>query len=94
MNDIEPHAARGRTTAVMALLVAGMAAAPGVQAQAYPAKAVRLVVAFPAGGGIDTVTRLLGPRLTEALGQQMVIENRVGASGNIGTGSNISRRKP
>ena len=85
MNDIELSAARGRITAVMALLVAGMAAAPGVQAQAYPAKAIRLVVAFPPGGGIDTVTRLLGPRLTEALGQQMVVENRVGASGNIGT---------
>jgi tripartite-type tricarboxylate transporter receptor subunit TctC len=93
MNDLELRAASGRTTAVMALLVAGMAAASGVQAQApsasagqaYPAKAVRLVVAFPPGGGIDTVTRLLGPRLTEALGQQMVIENRVGASGNIGT---------
>jgi tripartite-type tricarboxylate transporter receptor subunit TctC len=56
-----------------------------VHAQAYPNRPVRLVVAFPPGGGIDTVTRLLGPRLTEALGQQMVIENRVGASGNIGT---------
>jgi len=56
-----------------------------VCAQNYPAKPVRLVVAFPAGGGIDTVTRLLGPKLADALGQQMVIDNRVGASGNIGT---------
>ncbi|HKU71419.1 MAG TPA: tripartite tricarboxylate transporter substrate binding protein [Burkholderiales bacterium] len=60
-------------------------AATGAQAQAYPAKPVRLVVAFPAGGGIDTITRLLSPKLTEVLGQQMVVENRVGASGNIGT---------
>jgi tripartite-type tricarboxylate transporter receptor subunit TctC len=54
-------------------------------AQAYPTRPVRLVVAFPAGGGIDTVTRLLAPKLSDALGQQMVIDNRVGASGNIGT---------
>jgi len=46
-----------------------------VCAQNYPAKPVRLVVAFPAGGGIDTVTRLLGPKLADALGQQMVIDN-------------------
>ena len=63
------------------ILAAGVAA----HAQTYPAKPVRLVVAFPAGGGIDTVTRLLAPKLGEALGQQMVVENRVGASGNIGT---------
>jgi tripartite-type tricarboxylate transporter receptor subunit TctC len=60
--------------------------APGLAAsQAYPAKSVRLIVAFPAGGGIDTVTRLLAPKLSDALGQQMVVDNRVGASGNIGT---------
>jgi tripartite-type tricarboxylate transporter receptor subunit TctC len=72
-------------TAALALLIGGFAAASGARAQAYPVKPVHLIVAFPAGGGIDTVTRLLGPKLTEALGQQMIIENRVGASGNIGT---------
>lgn len=73
------------SAAALALLACGLAAASGSWAQAYPAKPVRLVVAFPAGGGIDTVTRLLAPKLTEALGQPMVIENRAGASGNIGT---------
>jgi tripartite-type tricarboxylate transporter receptor subunit TctC len=71
-----------------ALLLAALAAlliTAGAQAQTYPVKPVRLVVAFPAGGGIDTITRLLSPKLTEVLGQQMVVENRVGASGNIGT---------
>jgi len=68
----------------LALLIAGAAAAPNTWAQAYPAKPLRLIVAFPAGGGIDTVTRVLAPKFTEALGQQMIIENRVGASGNIG----------
>jgi tripartite-type tricarboxylate transporter receptor subunit TctC len=54
-------------------------------AQTYPAKPVRFVVPFPAGGGIDTVARLLSPRLSEAVGQPIVIDNRVGASGTIGT---------
>lgn len=71
--------------AIALLSIAGMGAAADVSAQSYPARPVRLVVAFPAGGGIDSVTRLLAPKLTEALGQQMVIDNRVGASGNIGT---------
>lgn len=73
------------SAAALAFLAGGFAVASGAWAQAYPVKPVRLVVAFPAGGGIDTVTRLLAPKLAEALGQPMVIENRVGASGNIGT---------
>lgn len=73
------------SAAALALLAGGLAAAPAAQAQSYPAKPVRLVVAFPAGGGIDTITRLLAPKLAEALGQQMIVDNRVGASGNIGT---------
>jgi tripartite-type tricarboxylate transporter receptor subunit TctC len=74
-----------RVLAAFALAAGGMATGVTVWAQAYPAKPVRLVVAFPAGGGIDSVTRLLGPKLSDALGQQMVIDNRAGASGNIGT---------
>ena len=76
-------ARRAAALATLAVLAAAITA-PGAGAQAYPVKPVRLIVAFPAGGGIDTVTRVLAPRLTEALGQQMVVENRVGASGNIG----------
>jgi tripartite-type tricarboxylate transporter receptor subunit TctC len=74
-----------RVLAAFAFAAGGMATGITVWAQAYPAKPVRLVVAFPAGGGIDSVTRLLGPKLSDALGQQMVIDNRAGASGNIGT---------
>src|SRR5471032_1504483 len=44
-----------------------------------------MVVPFPAGGGIDTVARMLAPKLTEALGQPVVIDNRIGASGTVGT---------
>jgi tripartite-type tricarboxylate transporter receptor subunit TctC len=56
-----------------------------VQAQNYPARPVRLIVPFPPGGSVDVVARALTPRLSEHLGQQVVIENRSGASGSIGT---------
>jgi tripartite-type tricarboxylate transporter receptor subunit TctC len=56
-----------------------------VQAQAYPERPVRLVVPFPPGGSVDVVARALTPKLSERMGQQVVIENRSGASGIIGT---------
>src|SRR5688572_17925168 len=54
-------------------------------AQAFPTKPVRVIVAFPPGGGTDIVARLIAPRLTELWGQSVVVENRAGASGTIGT---------
>ncbi|HWP88755.1 MAG TPA: tripartite tricarboxylate transporter substrate-binding protein, partial [Burkholderiales bacterium] len=53
-------------------------------AQTYPARPIRAIVPYAAGGGVDAVARLIAPRLGERLGQQVVIDNRPGATGNIG----------
>lgn len=62
----------------------GADAASG-DAAAYPARAVHVVVSFPAGTAVDGLARLLGAKLGDALGQPVVVENRPGAAGNIGT---------
>jgi tripartite-type tricarboxylate transporter receptor subunit TctC len=54
-------------------------------AQNYPVKPVRVVVSFPPGSGADIVARTVTPRLTEAYGQQFIVDNRAGASGNLGS---------
>jgi hypothetical protein len=70
-------------------LAAGAAALPAMlrvaPAQAYPSRPVRLVVTTPAGGSPDIIARLIGQWLSERLGQPIVVDNRSGASGNIGT---------
>jgi tripartite-type tricarboxylate transporter receptor subunit TctC len=56
-----------------------------VQAQPFPSKPVRVVIPFPPGGGVDIVARLIGPKLSDIYGQQVVVDNRAGAAGVIGT---------
>ena len=60
-----------------------LAAASGASAQTYPAKPVKLLVGFPAGGGLDVLARIIGQRVSEQWGQQIIVENKPGAGSNI-----------
>ena len=75
------------------LLAALLAGSTAVQAQAWPGQPVRLIVPWPPGGGVDTSARIIAQPLAERLGQSIVIENRPGAGGNIGT-ETAARAKP
>ena len=68
------------------IVFAAMTAAAAIaQAQNYPVKPIRFLVPFPPGGGTDTMARIMAPKLAEALGQQVIIDNRGGAGATIGT---------
>src|SRR5215471_21568515 len=71
----------GPAVVVLALLFAGALAT----ADDYPNRPITLIVPYPPGGGVDTMGRLIGQKLSVALGQQVVIENRGGAGGMLGT---------
>ncbi|MBI3042635.1 MAG: tripartite tricarboxylate transporter substrate binding protein [Betaproteobacteria bacterium] len=73
-----------RETAV-ALVIALSLPAVAAPAQTHLARPIRVIIGFPPGGGIDIVARVMAPRLTESLGQPIVIDNRPGAGGLIGT---------
>ena len=81
------NATRLRGVLLATLLAAGLA-----QAQGYPAKTLRWIVPWPPGGGADVLSRMLSPHLSEALKQQIVIDNRGGAAGNIG--AELAARSP
>ena len=71
---------------IVGALAGAAAAATAAQAPDWPTKPVRFIVPFPPGGTVDPLARLIGQRLSAALGQQFVVDNRTGGSGSIGTG--------
>src|SRR2546423_14964996 len=80
-------------TRTMVALLAALLAAPVVFAQTYPTRPIRLIVPFAPGGGSDYVGRLVGQKLTEQMGQQVVVDNRPGAASLVGT-EIVSRSAP
>ncbi|MBI3054789.1 MAG: tripartite tricarboxylate transporter substrate binding protein, partial [Betaproteobacteria bacterium] len=67
-----------------AIAAAAALCAGAAVAQTYPTKPIRFIIPFPPGGNTDVLGRLLGQKLTEAWGQQVVIDNRAGAGGTVG----------
>lgn len=84
-----------RTKYLAVTLLAGSAFFQPALAQTgkYPERPIRLVVPFPPGGSVDVTARLVGPKVTELIGQQVIIDNRTGASGIVGTGV-VARAEP
>lgn len=76
---------RSRFVRLAAALAAGLVFSTGAAAQAWPSKPVKIIIPFAAGGVTDVVIRAISPKLSEALGQPVVIENKGGAGGTIGT---------
>jgi tripartite-type tricarboxylate transporter receptor subunit TctC len=75
---------RGKHVALVVVTAAILGLHAPASAQSYPDRSVRMIIAFPAGGTIDTLGRIVAQKLTEAWGQNVLVENRAGASGNIG----------
>ncbi|MDB5810450.1 MAG: hypothetical protein JWN94_2572 [Betaproteobacteria bacterium] len=74
---------RTAVNAVVATAICGAISMQAAVAQNYPAKPIRVIVPYPPGGTSDILTRLIGAKLTEAWGQQVIADNRTGAGGNI-----------
>ncbi|CAB5690971.1 Argininosuccinate lyase [Delftia tsuruhatensis] len=87
-----PSNRRALLAAALLALVAG-AVPPALADAAYPARAIRLVIPYTPGGATDVIGRVVGQRLSVALGQPVVVENRAGAAGNLGAAA-VAREKP
>jgi len=74
-----------KLVSVIATAAALFAATPGQAQDAYPSHPIKVIVCLPAGGGVDTVTRIIADKMSKILGQPVVVENKGGQSGNLGT---------
>jgi tripartite-type tricarboxylate transporter receptor subunit TctC len=74
-----------RSGFVALLVVLATCASAAALAQAYPSRPIRIIAPFPAGGGYDFLSRLIGQEMSKTLGQPVVVDNKSGANGNIGT---------
>jgi tripartite-type tricarboxylate transporter receptor subunit TctC len=75
---------RRNVCSVYAFAVALFFAGSGTAAADYPSQTIKIIVPFPPGGGVDVVARIIAPRLSELLGQSVIVENRGGAGGSVG----------
>ena len=72
-------------TSVLGFTLLSLLLAPDSAAQGYPAKTIRMIVPLAPGGSVDNLARVLAQKLTDSMGQQVYVDNRGGASGNVGT---------
>lgn len=73
-----------RTFVVALLAIAGLLVGPIAQADDYPSRVIKLIVPYPPGGATDVIGRVMAQKMAETLGAQIIVENRAGATGNIG----------
>jgi len=93
MRFVERFLARASLALSVALFAAMALTGTGAAAEDYPTRTVRLVVPFPAGGPTDIIGRIVAQALTELLGQQVIVDNRGGANGTLGT-EIVAKAKP
>jgi tripartite-type tricarboxylate transporter receptor subunit TctC len=93
MNRRANRGAHGRAWCAAAIILLALGITAPAEAQTYPTRPITLIVPYPPGGGVDAMARVLGDKLSAALGQQVVVENRGGAGGNIGTRA-VARSAP